>query len=84
MLEKLIYVLETFIGKNWRTTISGDIAVLAAAIYFNPSLVDFLPESPKRYIIGFSGLVTVVSGMTFAHLSYDSKNINKDVSKGEN
>ena len=63
--------MNTILGANWRTTLSGWIAVLASAIAINPSLVAFLPEAIRSYVTGLAGIVAVVSGGTFAAQAKD-------------
>ena len=58
--------MNTILGANWRTTLSGWIAVIASAIAINPSLVAFLPEAVRDYVTGVAGIVAVLSGGTFA------------------
>ena len=66
--------MNTILGANWRTTLTGWVAVLASAIAINPDLVAFLPESIRSYITGFAGILAVVSGGTFATQAKD-KNV---------
>ena len=66
--------MNTLLGANWRTTLTGWVAVLASAIAINPDLVAFLPESIRNYITGFAGILAVVSGGTFATQAKD-KNV---------
>ena len=66
--------MNTILGANWRTTLTGWVAVIASAIAINPSLVAFLPESIRNYITGFAGILAVVSGGTFATQAKD-KNV---------
>ena len=63
--------MNTILGANWRTTLSGWIAVLASAIAINPSLVAFLPEAVRAYVTGFAGIIAVISGGTFAAQAKD-------------
>ena len=63
--------MNTILGANWRTTLSGWIAVIASAIAINPNLVAFLPEAIRSYITGLAGIVAVVSGGTFASQAKD-------------
>jgi hypothetical protein len=66
--------MNTILGANWRTTLSGWIAVIASAIAINPSLVAFLPDAARNYITGLAGIVAVLSGGTFAAQAKD-KNV---------
>lgn len=59
------------LGPNWRTTISGWITTLAAAIAMEPSLVAWLPTDVAENVVGISKLVAIASGMTFASLTKD-------------
>ena len=63
--------MNTILGANWRTTLTGWIAVLASAIAINPSLVAFLPESLRNYVTGIAGLLAVASGGAFATQAKD-------------
>lgn len=63
--------MNTILGANWRTTLSGWIAVLASAIAINPALVAFLPETVRNYVTGFAGIIAVISGGTFAAQAKD-------------
>jgi hypothetical protein len=65
--------MNTLFGANWRTTLSGWIAILASAIAVNPKLVEFLPESIRSTITGVAGLIAVVSGGTFAYSAKDKQ-----------
>ena len=65
--------MNTILGANWRTTLSGWIAVLASAIAINPSLVAFLPEAVRAYVTGFAGIIAVISGGTFAAQAKDKQ-----------
>ena len=63
--------MNTILGANWRTTLSGWIAVIASAIAINPSLVAFLPEASRNYVTGIAGILAVVSGGAFAAQAKD-------------
>lgn len=63
--------MNTILGANWRTTLSGWIAVIASAIAINPNLVAFLPEAMRNYVTGFAGIIAVISGGTFASQAKD-------------
>jgi hypothetical protein len=65
--------MNTLLGANWRTTLSGWITVLASAIAINPSIVAFLPETLRSYLTGIAGLVAIVSGGTFAYNAKDKQ-----------
>lgn len=62
ILHTISVILTKIFGANYRSTILGNLAILSAAVYFKPELVDFLPCTLRNYIIGISGLVAVVSG----------------------
>lgn len=63
-------MLSKIFGPNWRSSTSGIATVIAVttaiAIHSDPSLVAFLPDQAEVYIVGFSKLVAVVSGIIFA------------------
>lgn len=63
--------MNTILGANWRTTLSGWVAVIASAIAINPSLVAFLPDTIRSYVTGLAGLLAVLSGGTFAAQAKD-------------
>ncbi len=65
--------MNNFLGANWRTTLSGWIALLASAIAINPGLVGFLPGGLRGYITGIAGLMAIVSGGTFAAHAKDKQ-----------
>ena len=66
-------VLSYILGVNWRTTLSGWVAVLASAIAINPNLVAFMPETTRGYVTGIAGLLAVISGGTFAFNAKDKQ-----------
>jgi len=63
-------MLSKLFGPNWRSSTSGIATVIAVttaiAIHSDPGLVAFLPDQAEVYIVGFSKLVAVVSGIIFA------------------
>ena len=63
--------MNTLFGANWRTTLTGWITVLASALVIKPDLIAFLPDPVRTYVLGFAGIVAVVSGGTFAVQSKD-------------
>jgi hypothetical protein len=65
--------MNTILGANWRTTLSGWLAVIASAIAINPSLVAFLPDATRTYVTGLAGIVAVLSGGTFATQAKDKR-----------
>ena len=65
--------MNTILGANWRTTLSGWIAVIASAIAINPNLVAFLPDAARNYVTGLAGIVAVLSGGTFATQAKDKR-----------
>jgi hypothetical protein len=74
--------MNTLLGANWRTTLSGWITVLASAIAINPSIVAFLPETLRSYVTGIAGIVAIVSGGTFAYNAKDKQVTGSSTSKG--
>lgn len=64
-------IFQNIFGPNWRTTLSGWITALASAIAVNPGLIAFLPESYRNYIAGVAGIISVISGCTFASMAKD-------------
>lgn len=65
--------MNTILGANWRTTLSGWITVLASAVALNPSLVSFLPEPARHIVTALAGTLAVVSGGTFATQAKDKQ-----------
>ena len=65
--------MNNILGANWRTTLSGWIAVIASAIAINPNLVAFLPDAARTYVTGLAGIVAVLSGGTFATQAKDKR-----------
>ena len=63
--------MNSILGANWRTTLSGWSAILASAIAIKPELVAFLPDTARSYVTGIAGLIAVVSGGTFAAQAKD-------------
>lgn len=57
---------------NLKTTITGWIAVLSAAIAAKPDLVEFLPDDIRAKVVGISGLIAVTSGMAFSVAAKDA------------
>ncbi|NBP00122.1 MAG: hypothetical protein EBU90_08315 [Proteobacteria bacterium] len=70
-------MLEKIFGPNWRSSTSGLVTVFAIvtafAIHGDNTLVSFLPDKIEEYIVGFSKLIAVVSGIIFALTVKDSK-----------
>ena len=65
--------MNTILGANWRTTLSGWIAVIASAFAINPGLIAFLPDAARNYVTGMAGIVAVLSGGTFATQAKDKR-----------
>jgi len=65
--------MNTILGANWRTTLSGWVAVLASTVAVNPDLVSFLPEPVRHIVTGLAGTVAVISGSTFATQAKDKQ-----------
>lgn len=69
-------MLSKLFGPNWRTSTSGVITVIAVVtaftIHSDNSLVAFLPDKLEEYILGFSKLIAIVSGVIFALTVKDS------------
>lgn len=63
-------MLLNIFGPNWRSSTSGVLTVVAVttavAIQSDTSLVAFLPDKIEEYILGFSKLIAIVSGIIFA------------------
>ncbi len=62
------------LGANWQTTLWGWITILAGAIVVDPTVISFLPDPSEPWIIGFSKLIAIVAGGTFAY-QVKSKNV---------
>jgi hypothetical protein len=69
-------VLNNLLGPNWRSSTSGVLTVIAVvaftAIHSDNSLVSFLPNKLEEYVLGFSKLIAIVSGIIFALTVKDS------------
>jgi len=63
--------LEQLFGANWRTTVSGNVALAAGAIALNPWLIAFLPEKPREIVLGIATFIAFLSGGTFAAVCKD-------------
>ncbi len=63
--------IESILGPNWRTTLTGGITVLAGAIATNHDLVAFLPEPWRKAVTGIAGLVSILAGGAFAAVAKD-------------
>ena len=63
--------IESLLGANWRTSVTGWITVAASAIAIKPELVAFLPDPPRGWITGAAGLIAILSGGTFAAQAKD-------------
>lgn len=63
-------MLLNIFGPNWRSSTSGILTVVAVTtavvIQSDTSLVAFLPDKLEEYILGFSKLIALVSGIIFA------------------
>jgi hypothetical protein len=58
-------------GANWKTTVSGFIALATGAIALKPSIVDFIPQPWNGYIVGASNFIVFASGGAFALVTKD-------------
>lgn len=69
-------MLAKLFGPNWRSSTSGIVTVVAVVtaftIHSDNSLVAFLPDKLEEYILGFSKLIAIVSGVIFALTVKDS------------
>jgi hypothetical protein len=59
-------------GANWRTRLSGIIAVIANIIYLNPKLTSFLPNELKNYSLEILQFIILISGIIFVFTVKDS------------
>lgn len=66
-------ILESTLGANWRTTVSGSLFVVAGGIAARPDLVAFLPDGVRGYVVGGATLIAFLSGGTFAHCAKDKQ-----------
>lgn len=73
-VEKILVSAMKFFGANWRTSSTGLLTLITAAIALQPSLVEFLPDSVEGYVVGISKFVVFISGGAFA-LSAKDKNV---------
>lgn len=64
--------MKNLLGANWRTSLSGIVTLLAAAIYANPASVSFLPPDIAKNVVGIAGLIALASGGAFALVAKDA------------
>lgn len=76
-------ILESTLGANWRTTLSGSLFVVAGGIAARPDLVGFLPDSIRGYVVGAATLTAFLSGGTFATLAKDKQVTGGSVQQAE-
>jgi hypothetical protein len=53
------------LGANWRTSLSGLIAVAAVVINQSPQLISFLPGNTQNAINGWAGLIAAIAAGYF-------------------
>lgn len=66
------YILYKIFGMNWRTRLSGVIAVIANIIYSNPKLTSFLPNELENYSLQILKFITLISTIIFVFTVKDS------------
>lgn len=74
-------LIEKYLGKSWRSSLCGILAVTIFTIHENPSIVSFLPDGLESYILGGAKLsvaILIALGFTF---SKDYNVTGSDVSK---
>lgn len=67
----MINLMESILGKNWRTSLWGGIMLIALAINQAPTIIDFLPDGAEVWVRGISGLIVIASGLKFAGSAKD-------------
>lgn len=63
--------IETWLGKNFKTSFWGGLTILAVAINQAPTIIDFLPDNIKAIVRGISGLIAVLCGIQFVSNTKD-------------
>lgn len=58
---------------NWRTSVSGLIAITCTVIATKPQLIAFLPDVIETYVGGIASIVAAVSGYYFVFQAKDKK-----------
>jgi cytosine/uracil/thiamine/allantoin permease len=75
MLEKLFKkfhdLMVKVVGINWRTTISGLVALISGFILATPEAIEFLPDTLERYLELFAKISVLIAGGSFAVLAKD-------------
>jgi cytosine/uracil/thiamine/allantoin permease len=75
MIERLMVKFHDFmvkvVGVNWRTTISGLVAVIATFVLSTPEAIDFLPDTVEHWLELCAKIAVVVAGGSFAILAKD-------------
>lgn len=81
MIERFLLRVKNWLGRvigpNWRTSISGILAVTAGFVLTTPEAISFLPDVFVSWLELFSKIVIVIGGGAFAMYAKD-----KDVTGG--
>ena len=77
MHNKIVQLLNTALGANWRTSSSGLVAlfciILVYVVHNQPELIAFLPIEWQGYILGIFKIFAVVGGISFIILVKDAQ-----------
>ncbi len=73
MVKKIHQALITFIGPDYRTTISGNLTLLCAGVALYPEITSWIPCPYGDYVRGIAGVFTFVFGSKFSKAAADSK-----------
>lgn len=78
MLEKFAMKFHGFmvkyVGVNWRTTVSGIVAVISGFILTTPEALHFLPDTLEHWLKLAAQISVVIAGGSFAVFAKD-KNV---------
>lgn len=75
MIRKIHDALITFLGPDYRTTISGNLALLCAAVSLYPDITAWIPVPYGDYVRGIAGVFTFVFGFKFTANAADKPSL---------
>jgi hypothetical protein len=71
--------MKYLLGENWEPKLWGFLFALVFTINQLPSLIDFLPDGTKKYVVGICGLLAAV----FAFMGWNSSKSTKVTGTGD-